>query len=100
MGEELTVSYISLCLIRAQRQVRLQNWRFSCTCSICQDTPASHVSERQRAELIGLGTNISILKHAAEEGDSLSLKAVIEFHQSMALIMVSEGLTDGELCLV
>ncbi|KAK5656821.1 hypothetical protein OQA88_4369 [Cercophora sp. LCS_1] len=50
-GEELSLSYIPMNFLTAQRKEFLENWGFNCTCSLCTDKEASHHSDHNRQRI-------------------------------------------------
>ena len=54
-GEELTITYVDAMLPRAERQARLHDWGFNCTCAHCAagdaDGAESDARLRRIAEL-------------------------------------------------
>lgn len=54
-GEELSVSYIDLLLPRAQRQERLHDWGFECSCALCRlDDAASAAADKRIDDILEL----------------------------------------------
>ncbi len=51
-GEELTVTYIDAMIPRAERQQRLREWGFNCTCPHCRATEAEGAASDARLQKI------------------------------------------------
>ncbi|KAK2066535.1 hypothetical protein P8C59_000342 [Phyllachora maydis] len=50
-GEEITISYINTMRPRAERQERLKEWGFTCTCPLCSAPPAVVAASDGRIDL-------------------------------------------------
>jgi hypothetical protein len=88
-GEEITVSYIPLLKSTQQRQERLQQYGFTCTCSACQSSESS----KRRVKIA------EALESLEQKLHSASTKiALIEKRISKALALIEmieeEALTD------
>jgi hypothetical protein len=88
-GEEITVSYIPLLKSIQQRQERLQQYGFTCTCSACQSSESS----KRRVKIA------DALESLEQKVHSTSTKtALIEKRISKAIALIEmieeEGLTD------
>ncbi|KAI8956815.1 SET domain-containing protein [Daldinia sp. FL1419] len=59
-GEELTFSYLPLNLLSEQRQSLIKEWGFNCTCSLCTSPEASAVSDRHRARIQELLSDLDL----------------------------------------
>ena len=74
-GEELTVTYVDAMLPRAQRQARLRDWGFNCTCAHCAAGEAegaeSDARLRRIAELEKKLDDFTDLSVTAETGAEL-----------------------------
>ncbi|KAI1136506.1 SET domain-containing protein [Hypoxylon sp. FL0543] len=74
-GEELSISYIELMLIREERRSRLRSWGFECACSHCsmsdEDVAASDARLRRIEELETALENFNETIVTAETGAEL-----------------------------
>jgi hypothetical protein len=89
MGEEITVSYIPLLKSIKQRQERLQQYGFICTCSACQSSDSS----KRRVKIAEAMESLEQKLYSASKKT-----AILEKRISKALALIEmieeEGLTD------
>lgn len=91
-GEELTVSYLPGMCARAERQERLKQWGFQCTCVACQDTPKGKMLEKQLVQIAKLGGELELTVPGL-----VSPRRTLEKYQKMAALMRSTGLVGKAL---
>ncbi|KAL1893548.1 hypothetical protein Sste5346_006378 [Sporothrix stenoceras] len=53
-GEELSISYVDLLLPRTERQERLNDWGFECSCSLCRNETASAEADKRIEDIAAL----------------------------------------------
>ncbi|CBX99105.1 hypothetical protein LEMA_P083440.1 [Plenodomus lingam JN3] len=97
-GEEFFVSYIPLLLTRDERQRRLRQYGFECTCDVCaQDQVALQVSDGRRVELretfLNLESNLSMNPPHSKSGKRQAREKAEAGHRLIELVQ-EEGLTD------
>ncbi|KAF2868037.1 TPR domain protein [Massariosphaeria phaeospora] len=90
--EELTITYIiGGNHTRSQRQAKLDEWGFLCTCPVCEDTEQGRKKEKKRAQMLELDQKLAL--NIANESWGKSLRLA----QNLAAIQKSEGLLTREL---
>ncbi|OTA98384.1 hypothetical protein M426DRAFT_34383, partial [Hypoxylon sp. CI-4A] len=89
-GEEITQSYVPLGLSYEERQEDLENWGFTCTCSLCSASKSKRDSSDQHRE------RLQVIYHELNEGatgkTNITAAAIDELKSEMESLVQEEQL--------